>query len=288
MPLGAPVDGFRLAYDREGAGPPVVLLHGWPGDRRDYRDVVPLLAGKADLVVPDLRGFGASDRHDRPPAKAYSADAQADSVLGLMDELGFERPVLVGYDVGSRVAQTIARRRPDRVRALVLSPPLPGVGERILSPHSQREFWYQAFHQLPLAERLLDGKPDAVRAYLAHFWEHWSAEGWALSADELERLVDVYGAPGAFTASVAWYRAASGVVAMSLAERVPAPDERVAAPTTVLWGEEEPAFPLDWADRLEEFFVAVELRTLPDVGHFAPLEAPRAIADAVRARIERR
>jgi pimeloyl-ACP methyl ester carboxylesterase len=285
MPVGAPVDGFRLAYDREGAGPPVVLLHGWPGYRRDYREVVPLLAGEADLVVPDLRGFGASDRHDRPPAEAYSAGAQADSVVGLMDELGFERPVLVGYDVGSRVAQAIARRRPDRVRALVLSPPLPGVGERILSPDSLREFWYQPFHQLALAERLLDGNPDAVRAYLAHFWEHWSAEGWALPADELERLVDVYGAPGAFTASVAWYRAASGVVAMSLAERVPARDERIAAPATVLWGEEEPAFPLAWADRLEEFFVDVELRTLPGVGHFAPVEAPGAIAEAVLRRI---
>ena len=55
------VDGFRLAYDRTGAGPAVVLLHGWPSDRTDYRDVVPLLSATADVVVPDLRGFGDSD-----------------------------------------------------------------------------------------------------------------------------------------------------------------------------------------------------------------------------------
>ena len=55
------VDGFRLAYDRRGRGPgaPVVLLlHGWPGDRTDYREVVPLVSATADVVVPDPRGFG--------------------------------------------------------------------------------------------------------------------------------------------------------------------------------------------------------------------------------------
>src|SRR5215210_4062367 len=119
MPRGRPVDGFALDYDREGSGPAVVLLHGWPGSRADHRAVVPLLRDHADVVVPDLRGFGGSDRHDAPPADAYSADAQAASVLGLIDELGLERPVLAGYDVGSRVAQAVVRIRPGAVRGLV-------------------------------------------------------------------------------------------------------------------------------------------------------------------------
>src|SRR6266516_468909 len=101
MPLSAPVDGFRLAYDQVGSGPPVVLLHGWPGDRTDYRRVVPLLAERAEVVVPDLRGFGESDKHDLPPLEAYTRDAQARSVLALIEELGLDRPVIAGYDVGS-------------------------------------------------------------------------------------------------------------------------------------------------------------------------------------------
>ena len=109
MPRSAPVDGFRLAYERTGSGPPVVLLHGWPGDRTDYEDVVPRLAGTADVVVPDLRGFGESDKHPEPPAEAYSAVAQARSVVGLIDELGLGAPVIAGYDIGSRIAQAIAR-----------------------------------------------------------------------------------------------------------------------------------------------------------------------------------
>ena len=63
MERSRPVDGFPLAYERAGSGPPVVLLHGWPGDRTDYEAVVPLLAPEFEVVVPDLRGFGASDKH---------------------------------------------------------------------------------------------------------------------------------------------------------------------------------------------------------------------------------
>src|SRR5215210_7152163 len=250
MPRGRPVDGFALEYDREGTGPAVVLLHGWPGSRADHRAVVPLLRDHAEVVVPDLRGFGGSDRFDAPPAEAYSADAQAASVLGLMEELGLDRAVLAGYDVGSRVAQAVARRRPGAVRALVLSPPLPGVGERILAPEAQREFWYQPFHQLPLADALVDGDERAVRAYLTHFWEHWSAPGWALDPAHLDELVSLYARPGAFRASIAWYRAGAGAVAHSLRERAPAPEDRVAIPATVMWGEHEPLFPVAWSDRI--------------------------------------
>src|SRR3984885_3951002 len=132
MPTSSPVDGFRLAYDRSGSGAPVVLLHGWPGDRMDYREVAPRLTEVADVVRPDLRGFGESDKHAEPPAEAYSADAQARSVAGLIDELELGPAVIAGYDVGSRVAQAVARNHPNRVRALVLSPPAPGAGARVL------------------------------------------------------------------------------------------------------------------------------------------------------------
>ena len=163
----AAVDGFELSYDRTGRGAPAVLLHGWPGSRSDYDEVVPLLAGSVDAVVPDLRGFGDSDKHDADPARHYDATAQARSIAGLIDELDLHRPVIAGYDVGSRVAQALAAARPDLVGALVVAPPLPGAGRRVLDEQPQREFWYQAFHRLPLAEELVDGNPDAVRAYLS-------------------------------------------------------------------------------------------------------------------------
>jgi pimeloyl-ACP methyl ester carboxylesterase len=285
MPRSRPVDGFSLEYDRAGAGPAVVLLHGWPGSRSDHRAVAALLADDADVVVPDLRGFGGSDRHDRPPSEAYSADAQADSVCGLIEELELDRPVIAGYDVGGRVAQAVARRRPDDVRALVLAPPLPGVGARVLEPQAQREFWYQPFHQLELSERLMDGDARAVRAYLEHFWSHWSAPGWTVEPERLDTLTEQYARPGAFRASIGWYRAGAGTVAKALAERPPTPLDRVAVPTAVLWPEHDPLFPLAWSDRIDEFFADAHLTVLDGIGHFVPVEAPDAMAGAIRRRL---
>jgi pimeloyl-ACP methyl ester carboxylesterase len=278
----SPVDGFRLAYEREGSGPPVVLLHGWPGDRFDYRGVMPLLSASADVVVPDLRGFGGSDKHAEDPTRAYSVDAQARSVTGLLAEFGLRAAVIAGYDIGSRVAQTIARTSPELVRAIVVSPPLPGAGDRVLSADAQSEFWYQAFHQLDVADQIIDGDRSAVRAYLRHFWSRWSGPAFHQPEADLERLVGVYGAPGAFTASICWYRAGSGAVARSLSETAPEPDDRIAVPATILWPELDPLFPYHWSDRLGEFFSDATLHPLPGIGHFAPLEAPERFASAIR------
>ena len=320
MNWSAPVDGYRLAYDRAGSGRPVVLLHGWPGDRTDFADVAAHLS--ADVLRPDLRGFGESDKApagsggsarradpaDRAPAVPgpiqaaaggpaepaaggpaepvdFGAAGQARSVVGLLDELGLSRVVLAGYDVGSRVAQTVAANYPDRVAALVVAPPLPGAGRRVLDPDAQPEFWYQAFHQLRLVEELIDGRPDAVRAYLRHFWSHWSGPDFTPTDVRLDHLTSRYGAPGAFTASIGWYRAGSAMIRSSLAETPPA--TRIGAPTTVLWPEFDPLFPRAWSDRLGEWFADVELRHLDGVGHFSPVEAPEAFAAAITEAVGR-
>jgi pimeloyl-ACP methyl ester carboxylesterase len=282
----APVDGFRLAFDRYGkkSAPPVVLLHGWPGNRHDYRRVVPILGKVADVIVPDLRGFGGSDKHAVAVRHFYSATAQASSVVGLIKELGLSDVVLAGYDVGSRVAQSVARMHPGLVQALVLSPPLPGAGDRVLTAQAEGEFWYQVFHQLPLAGQLIDGNPDAVREYLRHFWSHWSGPNFTLSEDDLDRLVADYALPGAFTSSIAWYRAGAGMIAQSLTELPPERAIKIHVPTDVLWPGHDPLFPREWADRLEHYFIDVQLHFADDVGHFTPLECPDQFAELVLIR----
>jgi pimeloyl-ACP methyl ester carboxylesterase len=240
----------------------IVLLHGWPGDPEDWREVIALL--NEEPVVPEL---------------LWQPDVSAKTLAQRVADLIDEPAVIGGYDVGSRVAQAVP---PEKVRALVLAPPLPGAGDRVLTPDAQREFWYQAFHRLELAEQLIDGDRDAVRHYLRHFWSHWSGPGFELPEDHLERLTDRYAQPGAFTRSIGWYRAGSGMVAMSLAETVP--EQRIAAPTTVLWPAHDPLFPRAWGDRLHEFFEDVTVTDLPGAGHFSPLEAPEAWAAALERR----
>jgi pimeloyl-ACP methyl ester carboxylesterase len=281
MSTGAPVDGFTLSFDRRGSvgRPPVVLLHGWPGDRTDMASVAERLGDEFDVVVPDLRGFGASDKHLRDPGDYYGLVAQARSVTGLIEELGLSRVVLGGYDIGSRVGQQLAKDRPDLLSAMVITPPAPGVGSRILSEGPFREFWYQSFHHLDLAEKLLDGKPDAVRDYLEYFWNHWSGPDFVVDAARLEHLTSVYGPAGAFVASIGYYRAAGDVVARYLGETVP--DGKIVVPTTFLWAKHDPLFLGAWSDRVGEFFAQVTVQHVDGVGHFVPVEAPDTFADAI-------
>jgi pimeloyl-ACP methyl ester carboxylesterase len=166
---------------------------------------------------------------------------------------------------------------------MVVSPPLPGAGERVLTAQAQREFWYQAFHQLNLADEIIDGHQSAVGAYLRYFWKHWSGPAYQQTEADLDRLVSLYEVRGAFTASIAWYRAGSGTVASSLAELLVEQPAQITVPTSVLWPEFDPLFPQDWSDRLDEFFSGATLNTLSGVGHFVPLEAPHELASAIRA-----
>jgi pimeloyl-ACP methyl ester carboxylesterase len=231
-------------------------------------------------VVPDLRGFGGSDKHPADPTTQFSANAQARSIIGLIEELRLDRPVVGGYDIGSLVAQAVARQRPDLVRALVLAPPLPGIGERILTAAAHKEFWYLPFHRLPLVDAIIDGRPEAVRSYLRYFLTHWSGPDFVVTDDHVDHLVEVSAEPGAFSASISHHRVGSGGLDRVVAEPVPQPAERIAASTTVLWPEHDPLFPIGWSDRLGQFFNDVRLQQVGG-GHFVPLECPREFAAAV-------
>ncbi len=274
--------GVRLHYVRQGQGIPILLLHGWPGFWYDWRRVIPALAREADAIAPDLRGFGASDKPDLAPREGYTPDVHAADLLALLDHLQLPSAVVVGYDVGSRVAQVLARRAPERVRALVLfAPSYPGFGARRFEPAAQAEFWYQHFHNIPQADRLIGHDRETVRLYLEYFYDHWVGRKDSVRPRELEHIVDVYARPGAVRASIAWYRARAGA---AFAPPTPQPPEPpIPHPTTVLWGELDPIFPPSWADRLGEYFPRHTLRVLPGVGHFVPFEAPEAVLEAIRA-----
>lgn len=126
-PAGRIVDGALVARV-VGDGPPsVLLLHGMFNAGRYWGAAYDGLGQPGALVVPDLLGFGRSPR----PGDGYTADAHADAVAALLDELGAEGPLLVGaHSVGSLVALRLAIRRPDLVAAVVaFSPPIYGSSE---------------------------------------------------------------------------------------------------------------------------------------------------------------
>jgi pimeloyl-ACP methyl ester carboxylesterase len=111
-----------MEADDRGAGPPVVLLHGQPGDRHDWDDVVASLAGSARVLVPDRPGYGTTGGN----AGGFAANAAA--VIELLDRCGLCRAVVAGHSWGGGVALDLAERHPDRVDALVLVATVGGRG----------------------------------------------------------------------------------------------------------------------------------------------------------------
>jgi pimeloyl-ACP methyl ester carboxylesterase len=286
MPFSNPTDGFRLHYLRSGEGRPVVLVHGSPGDNKEYSKLLPLLTPSADVVVPDLRGFGKSDKHLKDVGNAYALSGQVDGVIALIDELGIGNAILCGYDVGSFTVQTIAVKRPDLAESLVIAPPTMGVGRRILEEKAVNAFLHAILYKTTLVEDLIDGKPDAVRATLKESLQTWSAPGSDVVDELLDHLTENHSAPGAFVAGISWFRFPEGnPITYYANEQKPDPADRFSKPITILWPDKDPLFPQEWSDSLSDFYSDYTLHFLENTGHFSPLEAPDVWAEHVLERV---
>jgi pimeloyl-ACP methyl ester carboxylesterase len=110
------INGFSLAYDRRGRGTPFVLLHGYPLDHTIWQPVVRLLEERADLILPDLRGFGESET----PKDEYTLPEIAADLAALLDHLKIKQVALAGHSMGGYVALAFAHAYPERVLGLGL------------------------------------------------------------------------------------------------------------------------------------------------------------------------
>ncbi|MEE4596669.1 alpha/beta hydrolase [Streptomyces sp. DSM 41524] len=149
-------NGTTLSVAVGGSGPVLVLLHGWPQTSRAWARVMPALAATHTVVVPDLRGTGASDR----PEDGYTKVNQARDMRGTLAALGLSGPVSVaGHDIGSMVALGWAAAHPEDVSHLILVDSiLPGFGLEEAMNVAEGGMWHFGFFMTPhVPEMLFDG-----------------------------------------------------------------------------------------------------------------------------------
>jgi pimeloyl-ACP methyl ester carboxylesterase len=111
----ADVNGLHLYYEVHGTGRPLVLLHGGLGSGEMFGPVVPLLAAGHQVILPDLQGHGRTADIDRP----IDTRLMADDIAALIEQLGLDKPDLVGYSLGGGVGFWTAVKYPDRIRRFV-------------------------------------------------------------------------------------------------------------------------------------------------------------------------
>lgn len=269
-------NGVRLRYRAMGAGPLVLLLHGFPDFSHTWREQLPALAAAGyRAVAPDLRGYA---RSDKPRGiGAYDLDVLADDVAALVAAFGEPRAAaIVGHDWGGLIAWRVAARHPAVVeRLVVLNAPRPGAWARALrSPGQLLRSAYALFFQLPLLPELL--LRAGGYALPLRMLRHGVHRAGALTADDLARHRRALAQPRALTSALAYYRAA----ARRVLHRPPATPV-VEAPLLVLWGERDPALASWLADEQLAHARRARLIRHPLAGHWVHLDDPAAVSDAI-------
>lgn len=161
-PLKVETAGVRFAGVIGGAGPPVLLLHGYPQSHVAWRKVAPTLAARHTVVIPDLPGYGASRPRTMTPR--WTKRRVGDALAALMDALGHDRFGLVGHDRGARVGYRLALDHPARVAAFVslaVVPTLDAMAGIDYRGAARAFHWFLLAQAADLPERLLAADPDA-------------------------------------------------------------------------------------------------------------------------------
>ena len=252
------VSGVGIEYEVTGQGRPVVLLHGFPDSGRLWRHQVPALAGAGfQVIVPDLRGYGRSDKPE--DVEAYSMMFLAGDVLAVLADLGIARAHVVGHDWGAALAWGLASLAPDHVDHLaVLSVGHPATFRRT---YAQREkSWYMLLFQFPgIAERWLSDND----------WANFRT--WARHPDA-DQVIAELEATGTLTPGLNWYRA--NVPPESwVAPPLTLPP--VQAPTLGIWSTGDIALTeIQMTDCVQNVSGPWRYERLDGPGHWMQLEAP--------------
>ncbi len=277
-----PANGILLnvRYDATPASgrPPLLLLHGFPQTHVIWHRVAERLRRGFALVMPDLRGYGDSDKPEGPPDhSAYSKRTMAADALELMRGFGFEEFFVCGHDRGGRVAHRLALDHPHAVRALAvldISPTLT-MYERTTTEFARAYYhWFFLIQPAPLPERLIGAAPTF---YLRTKLGGWGSEGLSVfDARALAEYERCFADPAAIHAMCEDYRAAATI---DLEHDRADAARRIDCRVHVLWGERGVVHRLfaplaDWRAKCAR---KVTGRALP-TGHYIPEEAPEALA----------
>jgi pimeloyl-ACP methyl ester carboxylesterase len=255
-----------LSYVDEGAGEPVVLLHGIPTWGFLWHGLLPRLARSHRVLIPDLLGFGYSDKSDRFDR---SIARQAEAVDAWMEGLGVGRAAVVGHDIGGGVALRLAALFPQRVERLCL----------------MNSVCYDSW---PVEAMLQLGHPEARRKLSAGaavgLLERAVKAGCASSPEEevLEGLLAPYSTE---VGKLSLMRDAAALNTNLTTELTPLLSG-ISVPALVLWGAEDPFQPVKYGERLAWDIPAARLIHVERARHFVMLDRPDEVGEQLSAFLE--
>jgi pimeloyl-ACP methyl ester carboxylesterase len=257
-----------------GDGPPLLLVHGWPGSWYYWRRVMPGLAREFTVTAVDQRGIGLSDK----PEDGYDTATLADDLVALMDALGHERFAVAGVDTGMLIAYAVAADHPDRVERLAVGEaPLPAItppNPLVLPEPVKARLWHIPFNQQEkINEQLVAGREDIF--FGAEF--DASAGPNKLPDEVVAYYVEGLRDPAALHGSFQMYRAFGATAAQNEQRKA----RRLTIPVLALGG----ALSSGEMVAATMHLVADDVQTvvIPGAGHWLAEEAPEETLAALAA-----
>ena len=274
--------GLNVVSGGAKAGDTVLLLHGYPQMHVLWHKVAPRLADRYRLVIPDLRGYGDSDKPPAGPEEhlVYCKRTTANDVVALMDKLGIERWHVAGHDRGARVAHRMALDHPAKVRSFTVLDVVPSQAafDEMDAQLSYAWFhWHLMRQPYPLPETLIG---NSVRQYFDFLMERWCATPGAITPEAYAEYVRCFCNPETVRSTCAEYRS----VALDLQHDEADRGRKLDCPVLVLWGADTTKRPgwqtgkrLDILETWRARAKQVRGRGL-QCGHFIPEEKPEEVA----------
>jgi haloacetate dehalogenase len=228
-------NGVTINLRIGGAGPPLLLLHGYPQTHVMWHAVAPALAEHFTVVCPDLRGYGDSDKPPGDPEHVtYAKRTSAADMAGVMTALGFERFAAAGHDRGGRVLHRLCLDHPERVSRAAVLDIVPtrtvfAATDKLIATGYYH--WFFLIQPAPLPERLIGAEPFL---YLQTKLRGWSdGRGEFFLPEALAEYERCFADPAMIHATCEDYRAAASI---DLVHDEASADTRIACPLLVLWG----------------------------------------------------
>lgn len=262
-----PANGIKINAVIGGAGPPILLLHGWPETWWEWHHVMPRLAEHFSVVAIDLRGAGFSDC----PQGGYDKATMARDAHDVMVALGHQRYAVCGHDIGGMVALAQATLHRHTVTHLaILDVPLPGWTEWEATTARLWHFGFHANRDLP--ERLLHGREyDYISAFMAErFYDHS-----AFDPANIEIYAKAMALPGRLRGGMEWYRTLAADHAAALEYKT----QPLTIPVLGLGGDQR--FGGQMVPMLEEFATNVTGGPIARCSHYVADERPDEVAAAL-------
>jgi pimeloyl-ACP methyl ester carboxylesterase len=261
-------DGTAIFVRSGGAGPAVVLIHGF-GDTGDMWGPLTLELAKTHLViVPDLRGMGRSSK----PSSGYDKKSQAADIRAVVTALKQDHSAVVGHDIGTMVAYAYAARYPDKVdKLVVMDAPVPGIppwDQIVLSP----ALWHFNFggHD---AERLVAGRE---RIYLDRFWNEFAGDPSKIDEATRRHYARLYAQPGAMRAAFAQFNT---IAAKDVADNIAFSANKLPMPVLAIGGEK--SFGANMAIVMRNAATNVQEVVVPNAGHWLMEESTTTTVDVI-------